>query len=100
MGIFLTDNLSLVWTVRDLEARDVFSKLLCDFLRREAHCGDVVSARFELLLGRHHNLHQRAQAIVDVHHWHACVRSKVATVLSRTQCVVENLHSVVCKSKA
>lgn len=56
---------------------------------------DVVGALREALRGRLHQLQQRAEAVVDVHHGEAGVRPQVALVAARPPGLVEDVDGVV-----
>ena len=92
----LTNPLTRVWLVSDLEVRYIAPYCSRDLVRREAHGVHVVRSQAQTTVWHDHVLADRSQAVVDVHHWQARVGAQKTLVVTGPQCVVEYLARVVC----
>lgn len=77
-----TNGLSRVHVVGDFQIGNVLLDLGEELFGRETHCGHIVGTLFEILARMLHELENRHEAILDVHHRKPCVLSQVAFIFA------------------
>lgn len=92
----LSDVVNVVF---DLQVRQLFLNLQCQFVWSEAHGIDVVRAHAEQVRGSLHDLQGGAQTVVDVHHGQPRVWLQVALELPGLDGIMEDLNSIVYKEE-
>jgi len=91
----VSNRLTMIRSVIYLKIRDSFSDFVSNFCRGEGNSGDIVSPQGQGVGGTVHELHDRAEAVVDVHHGKACLRAQVAGVVTLFKGLVEYVDCVV-----